>query len=205
MTFQATASGDASFVLGHDLPAGADNLKFAEVAAGTIAWILVEFQATPAMVRQYHLHPWCNRESGRGCERRRRLVTPLDVLILINRLNAAGGGDCPFRRRTPTPRRRTGTSMATTALTASDALVVITFINSHSAVGSRHRRGKPSRMLTLCRRQSYRNRHPPTVRRTAPSVWSVEQPSPTCRTDDGRRPEQVPGNVRSWRGRVLRT
>jgi len=134
VTFQATSAGNVTFELGHDLQDGADNLKFAEVGAGTIDWIQVQFPAMPAMVRQYFLHPWCNpaqAEDVNGDE----VVTPLDVLILINRLNASGGGDLPVPPPFPDNPPPYWDVDGDDKLTASDALAVINFINRHSTVG----------------------------------------------------------------------
>jgi hypothetical protein len=134
VTFQATSAGDVTFELGHDLPDGADNLKFAEVGAGTYDWILVQFPAAPVSVRHYSLHPWCNPAqaedvNGDG------MVSPIDVLILINRLNASGGGSLPVPPPVGIYPPMYWDVDGDDKLTPSDALAVINFINRLSPAG----------------------------------------------------------------------
>ena len=94
-TLRSTNAGDVTFVHGHDLLLGAKNSNFAEVGAGTIDWSLIEFKGTPVTVSQSTLHPWCNPRQAEDVNDSGG-VTALDVLIIINHINAFEAGPLPI-------------------------------------------------------------------------------------------------------------
>ena len=93
-----------------------------------------EDDQSSAKIEVVHSHPWRNPAqaedvNGDG------LVTPLDVLIMINRLNASGPGDLPVPLPVDVNPPPYWDVDGDDAVSASDVLAVVNFINNHAASG----------------------------------------------------------------------
>ncbi|MCY2990858.1 MAG: Ig-like domain-containing protein, partial [Planctomycetota bacterium] len=132
MMFTSTAAGDVTFLLDHDSSLGASNPNFAEVGAGSIDWSLIHFNGSPTTLRQLPLRAWCNPMQAEDVNGDGR-VSPLDVLIIINHINAVGAGPLPM----PPPNLK-GPPLyldvnGDDSATAIDVLMVINLLNQRAS------------------------------------------------------------------------